>query len=685
MEIRLLLDEKVLWAQSVAEMETNMALNYSVLLRSPSPDATVQVTFTQVPKPGWEESEPALIGSCSWKLAETGSLIKDVSLPNSKKKVGAVLRMRSIALGGGSTIASGLHERRSLHSEGRSWQVLGSSEAFQNLDGVTNFTKDQVSLMPAADETATLVPGAQRPQSPERHPAHTTGGPRSTGPGSGGPGSKGPGAAYSKMEVDDVSFYDSVSQVGARGPLGVKPRSNMTSASSVPQAYAGGAAMNASALCARFMVDIRIFEWTPQSVEEYLNSGQVPNGLPLDGQASVSALALGFDYSTNQYDNKSQIYNSAIWTKDQQLLATAVQEGLDYVLSQAAQLDELVRLGLRISRQWVYHILKGEMVWGPALAMWVSQRRPLKFKTRVQRGGFEIQELLPADDGDVDYYAHGNWYLSFLKDSLLQGRVWQGGPRSSVPRCLPANQTQERHAMDQEIENYNKGLLQTAFERVSLVPQTAGCFLRLRENTRPMYTLPQIIGQIYMQVCTDPHKFLSASALGLIGPPGTNAQTWWVAMDGWYYVLMSQVIGDGLSATADSIRWYKCGLNAASHDPTNLNEAVPDEGGRTLAISYHQYDGMTPRSSVMTVGTHGEVQTTMVLWFQKPPTQQGRRQQDRHLIRCVEVPTEIKEAMLARPNATAAASSRAPSAGAASRGRSQTPRRQSDQQWNQWS
>lgn len=48
--------------------------------------------------------------------------------------------------------------------------------------------------------------------------------------------------------------------------------------------------------------------------------------------------------------------------RDQQLLATAVQEGLDYVLSQAAQLDELVRLGLRISRQWVYHILKGEMV-----------------------------------------------------------------------------------------------------------------------------------------------------------------------------------------------------------------------------------------------------------------------------------------------------------------------------------
>ena len=51
-------------------------------------------------------------------------------------------------------------------------------------------------------------------------------------------------------------------------------------------------------------------------------------------------------------------------------------------------------------------------------------------------------------------------------------------------------------------------------------------------------------------------------------------------------------------------------------------------GGRTLAISYHQYDGMTPRSSVMTVDADGEVRTTLVLWFQKPPTQQGRRQQD---------------------------------------------------------
>eukprot|EP00435_Cladocopium_sp_Y103_P017283 s5158_g4.t1 len=148
MEITLLLDEKALWTQVIEEMETNIALNYCVFLRSPSPDATVQVTFTQVAKPGWEETEPTLIGSCSWKLAETGDLVKEVALP--KKKVGGVLRMRSFALSAASTVASGVNERRSVHSDGRSWQVLGSAEAIQRLDGLTNVTKadDRPSLAP---------------------------------------------------------------------------------------------------------------------------------------------------------------------------------------------------------------------------------------------------------------------------------------------------------------------------------------------------------------------------------------------------------------------------------------------------------------------------------------------------------------------------------------------------------
>lgn len=37
-----MLDEKVLWSQVVQEMQTNMALNYSILLRSPTPDAEVK-------------------------------------------------------------------------------------------------------------------------------------------------------------------------------------------------------------------------------------------------------------------------------------------------------------------------------------------------------------------------------------------------------------------------------------------------------------------------------------------------------------------------------------------------------------------------------------------------------------------------------------------------------------------
>lgn len=274
-------------------------------------------------------------------------------------------------------------------------------------------------------------------------------------------------------------------------------------------------------------------------------------------------------------------------------MAAAVMEALDFVSanvqSQCCALDYYVFLGLRISRQWVHHILKNEMVWGPALAMWVVERRPLKMQSRVMQGGWEISELLPCDGKPVDYYGHGNWYLSFLKDSLLQARVWQGGPRSAIPRSLPTSDSQAKMATDAVIEDHNKQVLATAFERISLVPNTPGCLLRLRDGTRPMYTWPQIFGQCYMQVSTDPHQFLAPEALGLTSQVGNNSQSWWVAMDGWYYILMSQVLGDGMYQQ-ESIRWYKCGLNAATHDPSSLNAAVPDQG-RALIPKKQFWDG----------------------------------------------------------------------------------------------
>lgn len=152
------------------------------------------------------------------------------------------------------------------------------------------------------------------------------GGPRLEGPRSTGPGSvqqasqaakvtmEATGRTNAAEDKEEVDFYDSVSSGACGARLGVRPRSNMTTASSVPGQRVGGT-MNASALSARFMVDARIFEWTPQSVEEYLNCGQVPNGLMLGSGCHISALALGFDADSNQYDAKSQIYNSAVWTK----------------------------------------------------------------------------------------------------------------------------------------------------------------------------------------------------------------------------------------------------------------------------------------------------------------------------------------------------------------------------------
>lgn len=45
MEIQLLLDGKVLWSNTIEEMQTNMVLNHCILLRSPSSDAEVKALF----------------------------------------------------------------------------------------------------------------------------------------------------------------------------------------------------------------------------------------------------------------------------------------------------------------------------------------------------------------------------------------------------------------------------------------------------------------------------------------------------------------------------------------------------------------------------------------------------------------------------------------------------------------
>ena len=312
----------------------------------------------------------------------------------------------------------------------------------------------------------------------------------------------------------------------------------------------------------------------------------------------------------------------------------------------------------------------GEMAYGPCLAMWVCQRVKLVQKTRVMRSGMEITELLPDTDEEANFYAHGNQYLHMIKTALLEANA---GQRSLV-REAPTTEAQQMAGCNKEIELANSQLLQTCFERTSLFPGTAGCRLNLRKGTRAMFTLPSLLGGCRFVVSNDPHVFLANGALGLstAADPGPK-QSWWVAVDGMYYILVADIAAGG---TMETVRWYKCGMNQDNSQPHNIDLAVPDEGGihykvelknihprcfcffqdpkkqtlvfglcpslwvlislvflgseagaRTLVIAYHQYDGMSPRSAVMTTDANSEPLQTVALWFQKPPSTGGRRMQ----------------------------------------------------------
>ncbi len=69
----------------------------------------------------------------------------------------------------------------------------------------------------------------------------------------------------------------------------------------------------------------------------------------------------------------------------------------------------------------------------------------------------------------------------------------------------------------------------------------------------------------------EPHVFMSEAALGLHTHDNKRVDTWWVAVDGVYYVLMSSVLGECMS-------WYKCGLAFLPNQPNNVNAARPDQG-----------------------------------------------------------------------------------------------------------
>ena len=227
------------------------------------------------------------------------------------------------------------------------------------------------------------------------------------------------------------------------------------------------------------------------------------------------------------------------------------------------------------------------MAYGPCLAMWVSQRIKLVQKTRVMRSGMEITELLPDTDEPANFYQHGNQYLHMIKTALLEANVWQGAGQRSLVREAPTTEAQQIAGSNKEIEMFNAQLLQTCFERTSLFPGSPGCRLNLRSGTRAMFTLPSLLRGCRFVVSHDAHVFLANRALGLstVTDPSPK-QSWWVAVGGMYYILMADIAAGG---TVETVRWYKCGMNQNSANPSNMDLATPDEGVTHYKVKYcHQ-------------------------------------------------------------------------------------------------
>ena len=295
----------------------------------------------------------------------------------------------------------------------RSWQMVGSAPVEEVRTNVTQ--EDQTNIngpkptptdVALADVKAGLLAGHRSSVSAA---AATS------------PSAKKANKSKDVEEDDGINFFDSVSQVGGlggykapRGMLHQAAPSNLTEASSVPPSVAKKACdihtVNLNALVARFLVDMRMFEWQPQSVEEYLAIGQLPQGLQLNGQATINGFALGFDNtgSVMDYDRESQIYTNATWTRHlvkatavdyildpfknnswpnslwknmllcffhaiifhpsrtQLELASACEKGLRFVrekLVGANLLQPQVVLGLRIAERWVKLVIEKEMAY----------------------------------------------------------------------------------------------------------------------------------------------------------------------------------------------------------------------------------------------------------------------------------------------------------------------------------
>ena len=74
-----------------------------------------------------------------------------------------------------------------------------------------------------------------------------------------------------------------------------------------------GNMVNISAVLARFTCNLSVLQWPAALVEDHLEQGHWPLGLPTGTELSINHLLLGWDVRSEDYDFNSHVYSTAAW------------------------------------------------------------------------------------------------------------------------------------------------------------------------------------------------------------------------------------------------------------------------------------------------------------------------------------------------------------------------------------
>ena len=88
---------------------------------------------------------------------------------------------------------------------------------------------------------------------------------------------------------------------------------SVSTAGGIPSTNIQGNMVNISAVLARFTCNLTVLQWPAALVEDHLEQGHWPQGLPTGTELSVNHLLLDWDVRLEDYDFNSHVYSTAAW------------------------------------------------------------------------------------------------------------------------------------------------------------------------------------------------------------------------------------------------------------------------------------------------------------------------------------------------------------------------------------